>query len=63
MPLLDPKLGTYEYRNDSGHWFPTHGNENWEFDTNGLMRRDIASINEQPIAESNHKFRRPIGPA
>lgn len=38
----------YEYRDDGGAWFRAYGNENWEFDTDGLMRRRIASINEIP---------------
>ena len=51
----------YEYRDDSGTWFRAYGNENWEFDPDGLMRRRIASINEHPIAESDRKFRWPLG--
>lgn len=51
----------YEYRDDSGSWFRAYGNENWEFDADGLMRRRIASINEHPIAESDRKFRWPLG--
>lgn len=51
----------YEYHDDSGNWFRAYGNENWEFDENGLMRRRIASINDLPIAESNRKFRWPLG--
>lgn len=51
----------YEYRDDSGHWFRAYGNENWEFDIDGLMRRRIASINEHPIAESDRKFQWPLG--
>jgi cyanate lyase len=47
----------YEWRDDSGHWFRSHGNENWEFDAEGLMRRRIASINDLPIAETDRKFR------
>lgn len=52
----------YEWRDDSGHWFRSYGNENWEFDTDGLMRRRIASINDLPIAEGDRKFRWPLGP-
>ncbi|QGY81979.1 DUF1348 family protein [Sphingorhabdus lacus] len=52
---------TYEYRDDSGSWFRAYGNENWEFDADGLMRRRIASINEHPIAESDRKFHWPLG--
>ena len=51
----------YEYHDDSGHWFRAYGNENWEFDENGLMRRRIASINDHPIAESDRTFRWPLG--
>jgi nuclear transport factor 2 (NTF2) superfamily protein len=49
----------YEWRDDSGHWFRSYGNENWEFDANGLMRRRLASINDLPIAETDRKFRWP----
>jgi len=51
----------YEYRDDSGNWFRAYGNENWEFDTDGLMRRRIASINEHPIAEADRKYHWPLG--
>ena len=51
----------YEYHDDSGNWFRAYGNENWEFDDDGLMRRRLASINEQPIAEADRKFRWPLG--
>jgi nuclear transport factor 2 (NTF2) superfamily protein len=51
----------YEWRDDSGHWFRSYGNENWEFDENGLMRRRIASINDLPIAETERKYRWPLG--
>jgi nuclear transport factor 2 (NTF2) superfamily protein len=51
----------YEYHDDSGHWFRAYGNENWEFDADGLMRHRHASINEQPIAEADRKFRWPLG--
>ena len=46
----------YEYHDDSGNWFRAHGNENWEFDEHGLMRRREASINDIPIMESERKF-------
>ncbi len=52
----------YEYRDDSDHWFRAYGNENWEFADDGLMHRRFASINELPIAESDRKFRWPLGP-
>ena len=51
----------YEWRDDSGHWFRSYGNENWEFDEYGLMRRRIASINDLPIAESDRKYHWPLG--
>jgi nuclear transport factor 2 (NTF2) superfamily protein len=47
----------YEYHDDSGQWFRAYGNENWQFDADGLMERRIASINEHPIAEADRKFR------
>ena len=52
----------YEWRDDSGHWFRSHGNEQWEFDGAGLMRRREASINDVPIAASDRKFLWPLGP-
>jgi nuclear transport factor 2 (NTF2) superfamily protein len=51
----------YECHDDSGQWFRSYGNENWEFDEKGLMRRRIASINDLPIPESERKFHWPIG--
>ena len=41
----------YEWRDDSGNWFRSYGNENWEFDEEGLMRKRYASINDKPIRE------------
>lgn len=52
----------YEFRDDAGQWFRAYGNENWEFDENGLMRRRLASINDLPIAASERKFHWPLGP-
>jgi uncharacterized protein len=52
----------YEYHDDSGNWFRAYGNENWEFDENGLMRRRQASINDVPIKASDRKFTWPQGP-
>jgi nuclear transport factor 2 (NTF2) superfamily protein len=52
----------YEWHDDSGHWFRSYGNENWEFSGNGLMCRRIASINDLPIAEADRKFHWPLGP-
>lgn len=52
----------YEYHDDSGNWFRAYGNENWEFDDSGLMRRREASINDYPINEADRKFRWSQGP-
>ncbi|MBB3233533.1 DUF1348 family protein [Phyllobacterium endophyticum] len=46
----------YEYHDDSGNWFRAYGNENWEFDENGLMRKRFACINDLPIKETERKF-------
>lgn len=51
----------YEFRNGAGQWFRAYGNENWEFDANGLMRRRVASINELPIRDGERKFHWPLG--
>jgi hypothetical protein len=51
----------YEWRNERDEWFRSYGNENWEFDEQGLMRRRIASINDAPMAESERKYRWPAG--
>ena len=51
----------YEYHDDSGHWFRAYGNENWEFNDEGLMQRRLASINEHPITETDRKFHWPLG--
>lgn len=51
----------YEWRDDSGNWFRSYGNENWEFDASGLMRRRIASINDMPIAETDRRYHWPLG--
>lgn len=47
----------YEWHDDSGFWYRSYGNENWEFAENGLMMRRFASINDVPIQESERKFR------
>ena len=52
----------YEWRDDSGSWFRSLGNELWEFDAHGLMRRRIASINDLPISEAERRFRWALGP-
>lgn len=51
----------YEWHNDAGEWFRSYGNENWEFDPNGLMQKRYASINDLPIKESERKFHWPLG--
>ena len=52
----------YECRDDSGNWTRSHGNEQWEFDEQGLMRRREASINDVRIQEGERLFRWPLGP-
>ena len=51
----------YEWHDDSGNWFRSYGNENWEFDGQGLMRVRHASINDLPIPEADRKYRWPLG--
>ncbi len=51
----------YEWHDSSGQWFRAYGNENWEFDPEGLMRRRIASINDLAIAERERRFHWPLG--
>jgi nuclear transport factor 2 (NTF2) superfamily protein len=51
----------YEWHDDSGNWFRSYGNENWEFDADGYMARRIASINDLHILESARKFHWPLG--
>jgi nuclear transport factor 2 (NTF2) superfamily protein len=51
----------YEWHDDGGNWFRSYGNENWEFDEDGLMRLRIASINDLPIKESERKYHWPLG--
>jgi hypothetical protein len=46
----------YEWHDDSGHWYRSYGNENWEFNPSGLMQRRFASINDLPIVSSDRKF-------
>jgi uncharacterized protein len=57
--FMDNKIAVrfeYEWHDDSGHWFRSYGNENWEFAENGLMMRRFASINDVPIAARERKF-------
>jgi nuclear transport factor 2 (NTF2) superfamily protein len=51
----------YEWHDDSGSWFRSYGNENWEFDDHGLMGRRLASINDAPIRELDRRFHWPLG--
>jgi len=51
----------YEWHDDSGKWFRSYGNENWEFDDEGLMRRRLASINDLSIQEPERRYRWPLG--
>ncbi len=52
----------YEWHDAAGQCYRSYGNENWEFDDDGLMRRRIASINDAPIADSERKYHWPAGP-
>jgi len=52
----------YEWHDDSNNWFRSYGNENWEFNFDGLMQRRIASINDLPIGEMERKYHWPLGP-
>jgi nuclear transport factor 2 (NTF2) superfamily protein len=51
----------YEWHDDSGNWFRLYGNENWEFDENGLMRMRFASINDLPITDTQRKYHWALG--
>jgi uncharacterized protein len=51
----------YEYHDNNGNWFRAYGNENWQFNADGLMERRIASINDHPITDAERKFRWPLG--
>ncbi|MCI1131327.1 nuclear transport factor 2 family protein [Stenotrophomonas maltophilia] len=51
----------YEWHDDSGNWFRSYGNENWEFGEDGLMQRRFSCINDLPIKESDRKFHWPLG--
>jgi nuclear transport factor 2 (NTF2) superfamily protein len=51
----------YEWRDAAGQWFRSYGNENWEFDTQGLMQKRFASINDLAISDSDRKFHWPLG--
>ena len=51
----------YEWREDSGHWYRSYGNEAWKFNEDGLMATRLASINDLPISESDRKYHWPLG--
>ena len=51
----------YEWHDDSGNWFRSYGNENWEFDVSGVMQRRFAYINDLPVKEADRKYRWPLG--
>jgi len=51
----------YEWHDDSGHWYRSYGNENWEFNDDGLMATRFASINDLPLLESDRKYHWPLG--
>jgi nuclear transport factor 2 (NTF2) superfamily protein len=51
----------YEWHDDSGNWFRSYGNENWEYDSEGLMQRRFSCINDLPIKEADRKFHWPLG--
>ena len=51
----------YECHDDSGSWYRSYGNENWEFDAEGVMRRRLASINDLPITQAERKYHWPLG--
>jgi nuclear transport factor 2 (NTF2) superfamily protein len=51
----------YEWHDDSGQWYRSYGNENWEFNEHGYMMRRFASINDLPIKESDRQFFWPLG--
>ena len=62
--FTDNRIGVryaYEWHDDSGQWYRSYGNENWEFDENGLMQNRYACINDLPIQESERKFHWPHG--
>ena len=52
----------YEWHDETGQWYRSYGNELWEFDETGLMKRRLASINDAPIAQTERKYHWPLGP-
>jgi uncharacterized protein len=62
--FLDDKIAVrfaYEWHDSSGQWFRSYGNENWEFDSQGLMRQRFASINDLAITPADRKYHWPLG--
>jgi nuclear transport factor 2 (NTF2) superfamily protein len=62
--FTDNRIGVryaYEWHDDSGNWFRSYGNENWEYDAAGLMQRRFACINDLPISATDRKFHWPLG--
>jgi hypothetical protein len=53
----------YEWHDDSGNWYRSYSNENWQFDAAGIMHHRYACINDLPIKESNRKYHWPLGPS
>jgi nuclear transport factor 2 (NTF2) superfamily protein len=51
----------YEWHDDSGNWYRSYGNENWDFNPDGLMQRRLACINDLPIKEADRKYHWPLG--
>ncbi len=51
----------YEWHDDAGHWFRSYGNDNWAFDSSGMIRSRIASINDLPISETQRLYHWPLG--
>lgn len=61
MPAIASVRFAYEWHDDSGQWFRSYGNENWEFNEQGFMQRRFASINDLPIKAAERKFFWPLG--
>lgn len=61
MIIGSPSGFAYEHHDDSGNWFRAYGNENWQFDADGLMAYRHASINEHPITPDERAFHWPLG--
>ena len=61
LPVGAGQSDRVAWRDDSGNWFRSYGNENWEFNVDGLMTNRFSSINDLPIAASERKFHWPLG--